>query len=490
MADSKISALTGASTPLAGTEVLPIVQSGNTVKATVANIVGAGTSPGSFTNITGSANAIISVTDNTNAALRITQLGTGNALLVEDSANPDATPFVINNAGNTFIGYGTSLAPSAVSGSDFQVNSVGTTQASITASQWTATGSGSAQILLTRSLSGARGTQTIVTSGTALGKIRSFGSDGTNLIEAASIESFVDGTPGTNDMPGRLVFSTTADGASSTTERMRIDNAGNVALSTGNLIVSTTGKGVTTGSSIPLGFGVNNGTALMTLATDGSLGLGVVVPEAPLHLYSPYPVISMEESDAAANNKKWWFEINGGVYQGRILNDAANAASTWIKVTRSGTTVSSVELPSSNLTMGTAAKGVNFTANTPAAGMTSQLLNWYEEGTWTPVPANLTVVGTPTYTGKYTRIGRMVSCIATIDSTTSTAASAGSTSFGGLPFASVAISGTNAGNGTTVDTNLTTQVGSGYIFSANNKFYVTGWTATPNIVMSFVFYTS
>jgi hypothetical protein len=147
-------------------------------------------------------------------------------------------------------------------------------------------------------------------------------------------------------------------------------------------------------------------------------------------------------------------------------------------------------LSTGNIVLSTAAKGINLTANTPAAGKTSQLLNWYEEGTWTPVPANLTVVGTPTYTGKYTRIGRMVSCIATIDSTTSTAATAGSTSFGGLPFASIAISGTNAGNGTTVDTNLTTQVGSGYIFSANNKFYVTGWTATSNIVMSFVFYTS
>ena len=38
-----------------------------------------------------------------------------------------------------------------------------------------------------------------------------------------------------------------------------------------------------------------------------------------------------------------------------------------------------------NITQSTAAKGVNFTANTPAAGMTSQLLNWYEEGTFTPV---------------------------------------------------------------------------------------------------------
>ena len=38
MADLKISALTGATTPLAGTEVLPIVQSSSTVKVSVANL--------------------------------------------------------------------------------------------------------------------------------------------------------------------------------------------------------------------------------------------------------------------------------------------------------------------------------------------------------------------------------------------------------------------------------------------------------------------
>ena len=50
------------------------------------------------------ANQIISVTDNTNAALRVTQLGTGNALVVEDSANPDSTPFVIDASGKVGIG--------------------------------------------------------------------------------------------------------------------------------------------------------------------------------------------------------------------------------------------------------------------------------------------------------------------------------------------------------------------------------------------------
>jgi len=69
-------------------------------------------------------------------------------------------------------------------------------------------------------------------------------------------------------------------------------------------------------------------------------------------------------------------------------------------------------LSTGNIIQGTAAKGINFTANTPAAGMTSELFNWYEEGTWTPV-ATATIPGiTPpiiaSTSGTYTRIGRTV----------------------------------------------------------------------------------
>ncbi len=70
------------------------------------------------------------------------------------------------------------------------------------------------------------GQHTVVVSGDQCGVITFQGADGTNLIRAAQIEAAVDGTPGANDMPGRLVFSTTADGASSPTERLRIANNG------------------------------------------------------------------------------------------------------------------------------------------------------------------------------------------------------------------------------------------------------------------------
>jgi hypothetical protein len=47
----------------------------------------------------------IIVTDNSSSdAVRITQLGSGNAILVEDSANPDATPFVVKSDGRVGIG--------------------------------------------------------------------------------------------------------------------------------------------------------------------------------------------------------------------------------------------------------------------------------------------------------------------------------------------------------------------------------------------------
>jgi len=69
-----------------------------------------------------------------------------------------------------------------------------------------------------------------VTSGDYLGKITFTGADGSAQIAAATIEAIVDGTPGANDMPGRLVFSTTADGASSPTERMRIDSSGRIGI--------------------------------------------------------------------------------------------------------------------------------------------------------------------------------------------------------------------------------------------------------------------
>ena len=105
-------------------------------------------------------------------------------------------------------------------------------------------------------------------------------------------------------------------------------------------------------------------------------------------------------------------------------------------VPRSGKNVS---ISNSNLVIGTAGKGIDFSANTHAAGMTSELLTWYEEGNWTPTftfgtPGDLNIVYS-SQVGKYTRIGRTVHVEMTLATSTFThTTAAGNATINGLPF--------------------------------------------------------
>jgi len=83
-------------------------------------------------------------------------------------------------------------------------------------------------LILAKSRGTTVGSNTLCANNEFIGHIAFQANDGTEFIELANIIAQVDGTPGANDMPGRLVFSTTADGQSSPTERMRIDSVGDV----------------------------------------------------------------------------------------------------------------------------------------------------------------------------------------------------------------------------------------------------------------------
>jgi len=90
-----------------------------------------------------------------------------------------------------------------------------------------------------------------------------------------------------------------------------------------------------------------------------------------------------------------------------------------------------------NFVIGTAAKGIDFSANTNPPGMTSELLNYYAEGTWTPVltfGGGSTGITYGTQTGQYTRIGNRV-FFNLIIILTSQGSSTGGASISGLPFA-------------------------------------------------------
>jgi hypothetical protein len=70
------------------------------------------------------------------------------------------------------------------------------------------------------------------------------GNDGTDLALAAEIRVEVDGVPGSNDMPGRILLRTTPDGSQAPVDAVKIDSAQNVTVSAGNLVIGTDGKGI------------------------------------------------------------------------------------------------------------------------------------------------------------------------------------------------------------------------------------------------------
>jgi len=141
---------------------------------------------------------------------------------------------------------------------------------------------------------------------------------------------------------------------------------------------------------------------------------------------------------------------------------------------------SDLDISNGNLIVGTAAKGIDFSANTGAAGETSSLLDWYEEGTWTPSMTFATpgdfALGTPiVQIGKYTRIGRMVTCNFSLVTTPTWTTASGYLKITGLPFTSA--SGAASGYGCATFTNVTKANYTNYIYEtepADTFAYLTG----------------
>jgi len=88
-------------------------------------------------------------------------------------------------------------------------------------------GTGQGNLNFSKSRAATIGDNTVVQDGDGLGAIIWSGADGTDRsTPAAQIQAVVDGTPGSNDMPGKLIFSTTKDGAAATSEYFRLMSNG------------------------------------------------------------------------------------------------------------------------------------------------------------------------------------------------------------------------------------------------------------------------
>jgi hypothetical protein len=155
------------------------------------------------------------------------------AVITQRSGGTNSEAARIDSSGRLLVGTSTSTS-ATVNGLVGKTQIASSENAALALHGHSSTALYGADIVFTRSRSATIGTNTIVQNGDEFGRIYFTGANGTGFDYGASIQAVVDGTPGVGDMPGRLVFSTTADGASSPTERMRIDNQGRVTIGTSN----------------------------------------------------------------------------------------------------------------------------------------------------------------------------------------------------------------------------------------------------------------
>jgi len=175
----------------------------------------------------------------------------------------------IDSSGNVLVGTTTArgLGKLEIEGTSFEnsgltlvrnVNSTGATSLNICKSR------------------GGIGSVTSVANNDVLGGINFRGADGANLKDACDIRGEVDGTPSQgSDMPGRLVFRTSADGSSSPTERMRIDSSGQMLMQGGNIQLTQQGNSInTTNGQIGGGNSSQGNNSRITFNTEGAVNQG------------------------------------------------------------------------------------------------------------------------------------------------------------------------------------------------------------------------
>jgi hypothetical protein len=293
-------------------------------------------------------------------------------LVFSTTAAGGATPterMRINSGGVVTIGTGTSRVLTSTAPMRLQVEAIDNNAGVSVTRNSADTAGGNYRFYKTRGT--AVNTNTAVVSGDSLGHLTWFGADGTGPIPSVEIRGEVDGTPGTNDMPGRLVFYTTADGAATSTERARFDSAGRMLL------------GLTTTSS-------SSALQVQATATSG-LGLSIYGRSADdisiLNFYSNAGteqariLVAQDDSmlfgnTAAATTRLVIDGATGVVVVGNASSSATPSAGTLRGTAGSGTDIAGAALTiAGGQSTGTGAGGSIVFQTSPTGGATSATAN-------------------------------------------------------------------------------------------------------------------
>ena len=176
------------------------------------------------TQIDSKVGSVISANSSGNA-LEIRQTGAGNALVVEDNTNPDASPFTIDANGLVWVGNTTD--PAGITELNLVVSSDSGAGANIVARKSSTTSFG-ANVTLLKS-AGTNSTPTVIGSTDVLGGLNYYGYDGTNYTIGAQITSSANGAVSTGIVPGSLTM-TTYSTSGTANNALMIDSAGAVTI--------------------------------------------------------------------------------------------------------------------------------------------------------------------------------------------------------------------------------------------------------------------
>ena len=185
------------------------------------------------------------------------EIGNGGTFLNVYDVTADAQRLRINSSGNLKLGTATAdrdLGGLSVQRLHIEGTDGGSSAIGLVNNQ---NSTGQAAVYFSKSRGTSVGSNTILQNGDPFGSLIFCGSDGTDMTPiGASIVAEVNGTPGSNDMPGRLVFKATTDGGQSPAERMRIGASGSHAEIFMNCTETFTG-------------------AMLSLQTNGTTGIGI-----------------------------------------------------------------------------------------------------------------------------------------------------------------------------------------------------------------------
>ena len=186
-----------------------------------------------------------------------------------------------------------------------------------------------------------------------------------------------------------------------------LDSSGRLTLT--NTVPTTDINGLTLSGSTTGGNAiyVANTTGGILIGIDNSVGGGITGS-------GPY------DSFIVSRNQPLLFSTTNGASIAAILNTSGGLQ-----------TLNTISV--GNATPSTSGAGITFPA-TQSASTDANTLDDYEEGTWTPVLNSWTNVGSPTISGTYVKVGKMVTAICYVTPATSVSATTITSTISGLPF--------------------------------------------------------